>query len=326
MRKDYKGADYIFYLPSDTTANAKQFLDIVNPEIAIFVKYEYWLNLLFELRKRQVKSYVVSAIFRKNSIFFKWWGFMWRSALKSFDTIFVQNNESQKLLGSIGFENVIVAGDTRFDRVATIAKEAKKIPTIVRFKGDNQLLVAGSTWAPDEQMIAELAQIHPDIKIVIAPHEIDEKHIIEIEELLGERATRFTEITHLNEDGIEMTSDLGKAQVLILDTIGMLSSLYQYGDWAYIGGGFGVGIHNTLEAATFGMPIAFGPNYQRFKEAVDMVEIGACKEVNSANDLISWFTPLKNNNALRIDVGCKSRDYTAQKCGATSRILETILD
>lgn len=325
VRKDYEGADYIFYLPIDTTRNARKFLDIAHPEIAIFVKYEYWLNLLFELRRRKIRSYIVSAIFRPKSIFFKWWGFMWRNALKSFDTIFVQDENSRLLLAKAGFESVIVAGDTRFDRVADIARGAKQIPTIERFKGDSKLLVAGSTWLPDEKIIAEIANRHPDIKIVLAPHEIHEEHINAIEDLFGKKALRFTDVTHMGSDNVELTTELIHAQVLILDTMGMLSSLYQYGDWAYIGGGFGVGIHNTLEAATFALPIAFGPNYLKFKEAVDLVELGAARSINDTNSADIWLSTLIKNQELYTTTSNTARAYTAKMCGATDCIVNTVI-
>ncbi len=325
IRKDYKGADYIFYLPIDTTRNARKFLDIAHPEIAVFVKYEYWLNLLFELRRRNIRSYIISAIFRPQSIFFRWWGFMWRKALESFETIFVQDENSIKLLAKVGFDNVVVAGDTRFDRVADIARAAKKLPTIERFKGDSKLLVAGSTWLPDEKIIVEIAKRHPEVKIVIAPHEINEEHIIAIEELFEGRALRFTEVTHMGSDEVELTTELIHAQVLILDTMGMLSSLYQYGDWAYIGGGFGVGIHNTLEAATFAIPIAFGPNYLKFKEAVDMVSLSIARSINDIEGADEWFSTMLNDEDLYRSTSRAAREYTNNKCGATNIIERTII-
>ncbi|MFR9635660.1 MAG: glycosyltransferase N-terminal domain-containing protein [Rikenellaceae bacterium] len=315
IRKNYDGADYIFYLPIDTTTNARRFLDIAHPEIAIFVKYEFWLNLLFELRKREVKSYIVSAIFRKNSIFFKSWGYLWRKALESFDTLFVQDNNSKKLLASLGFDNVVVAGDTRFDRVAAIAKSAKAIPEIETFKGGQKLLIAGSTWSADENILKNLTEGNRDVKFLIAPHEVEESNIERLIAQFGDCAVRFTKAT---------TEQLKKAQVLILDTIGLLSSSYQYGEFAYIGGGFGVGIHNTLEAATFAIPIAFGPKYQKFKEATDMISLGACCSVSNAEELSAWFAPLLNNEELYTKKCRIAREYTANQCGATGIIARTI--
>ncbi len=315
VRKNYSGADYIFYLPIDTTSNARRFLDIAHPEIAIFVKYEFWLNLLFELRRRGVKSYIISAIFRKKSIFFKSYGYLWRRALESFDMMFVQDNNSKTLLASLGFDNVVVAGDTRFDRVAAIAKAAKAIPQIERFKGDSRCFIAGSTWSADEEVLKSLVEQNRDIKFVIAPHEVDESRVKAIEEIFGGCAVRFTTATE---------EQLSSAQVLILDTIGLLSSCYQYGEFAYIGGGFGVGIHNTLEAATFAIPIAFGPNYKKFKEATDMVSLGACCSISNTEELSTWFSPLLNDEDLYTKKCRAAREYTSNKCGATGVIARTI--
>ncbi len=316
IRKNYEGADYVFYLPIDTPWNARKFLDIVNPEIAIFVKYEYWFNILAELRRRKIKSYIVSAIFRKESAFFKWWGMMWRHALETYETIFVQDNNSKGLLATIGFDNVLVAGDTRFDRVMAIAKSAKPVSAIEKFKGESELFVAGSTWPADEDILVKLIQKEKDIKFVIAPHEIDENHITVIEELLDDADISHTKYSDISK---------GESQVLILDTMGMLSSVYQYAKWAYIGGGFGVGIHNTLEAATFSLPIAFGPNYERFKEAVDMVSLGACCSVADAAELEAWFSPLKGDATLYERCSLKAGEYTKNKSGATNIIMRTIL-
>lgn len=316
IRKNYTGADYIFYLPIDTRENARRFLDIVRPEISIFVKYEYWLNLLEELRLRNHRTFIVSAIFRRNSIFWRWYGWRWRRALKSFEKLFVQNSESKELLKELGFENSVVAGDTRFDRVAAIARAAKQIPLIERFKGSSRLLVAGSTWGPDEEILLESINRNPAIKYVIAPHEMDEGRI---ERLIGEvkgGAVRYTQCG--DETPVE------QAQVLILDTVGVLSSTYGYADWAYIGGGFGVGIHNTLEAATFGLPIAFGPNYQKFKEARDMIALGAATSINSAAEYEAWFTPLRDNEPERERVAAIAKHYTEQNQGATALILDNI--
>ncbi|MFI3304242.1 MAG: glycosyltransferase N-terminal domain-containing protein [Rikenellaceae bacterium] len=318
--KKYDKVDHIFYLPLDTTRNACRFLDIVHPEIVIFVKYEYWLNTLFELRNRNIRSYIVSAIFRPNSIFFKWWGFMWRNALSCFELLFVQDENSKRLLSNIGYDNVVVAGDTRFDRVMTIAKSAKSIPVIETFKGDRELFVAGSTWLSDEQLLLPLVERHPEVKFVVVPHEITESHISQIEVLFAGRAVRYTKI--LKEGSVER--DLIEPQVLILDTIGMLSSVYQYGDWAYIGGGFGVGIHNTLEAATFGLPIAFGTNYARFKESVDMISLGGSCSVKDAEEFDRWFTALLVDREMRAKVGKISSEYVANRCGATKVIEQTI--
>lgn len=316
IRKDYKGVDYVFYLPLDTPRNARRFLDAAHPEIAIFVKYEFWLNLLGELRRRQIRTYIVSAIFRRNSVFFRFYGGMWRQALESFDVLFVQNDESKRLLSELGFDNVLVAGDTRFDRVAEIARAAKKIDIVERFKGDKRLFVAGSTWAPDEELLIRLANDNPDVKFLIAPHEMDESRI---ERLLSEcrgGALRYTQCTP--------RTGYGSRQVLILDTMGMLASAYGYATWSYIGGGFGVGIHNTLEAATFGLPVAFGPNYLKFKEARDLVTLGAARSVSDFEQLRNWFIPLRDNEEFLLKTSRIAKDYTTRHQGATNIIVRTI--
>ena len=306
IRKNYPGADYIFYLPLDTPANARRFLDIVKPEMAVFVKYEYWLNLLAELRSRKVRTFIVSAIFRRGSVFFRPWGGLWRKALQSFETIFVQDEGSKALLSEIGVDNVVVAGDTRFDRVAQIAAAAKKIEAVEQFKGDSRLFVAGSTWGPDEQLLVELANNNPQIKFIIAPHEMDEGRMAKIERETKGGAVRYTNFTG--------TTD---AQVLILNTMGMLSSVYGYADFSYIGGGFGVGIHNTLEAATFGLPIAFGPEYHKFKEARDMVALGAATSVTSYQQLEAWFAPLRDDEQHLKLTSQLAKEYTHSHQGAT---------
>lgn len=316
IRKNYAGADYIFYLPIDTPGNAKKFLDVAHPEIAIIVKYEFWLNLLSELKRRGVRTYLISAIFRRNSIFFRSYGSIWRQALDSFEQMFVQNEESKKLLHEIGFDNVVVAGDTRFDRVAEIARNVKKVPIVERFKGDSPLFVAGSTWGPDEEILQTLINDNPQIKFVVAPHEMENSRI---ERIIAQTKGGAVRYTLCNEE-----SDFSKTQVLILDTIGILSSVYGYATWSYIGGGFGVGIHNTLEAATFGLPIAFGPNYQKFKEARDMVALGAATKVESAEDLSVWFAPLRDDKSALQRAGSAAKSYTQRNQGATSLIMKIV--
>lgn len=316
IRKNYDGADYIFYIPSDTPGNVKRFLDIAHPEIAIFVKYEFWLNYLYQLKARGVRTFVISAIFRKDSVFFRWYGGRWRQALDTYEYLFVQNTESKELLHEIGFDNVIIAGDTRFDRVAAIAQAAKRVEIVERFKGNSRLFVAGSTWGPDEDILQELINHNPEIKFVIAPHEMNEGRISKIIAATRGGAVRYTQSTN------ETTFD--NVQVLILDTVGILSSVYGYASWSYIGGGFGVGIHNTLEAATFALPIAFGPNYKKFKEARDMVALGIAQKVENATDLEQWFKPLRDDEAALQKVNIAAKDYTAKHQGATTLIMKSV--
>lgn len=314
IRKNYDGADYIFYLPADTPSNVKRFLDIAHPEIAVFVKYEFWLNYLTQMKRRGIRSYLVSAIFRQDSVFFRSYGSMWREALDAFDQMFVQNEESRELLHSIGYDNVIIAGDTRFDRVAAIAKAAKPVEIVAKFKGASRLFVAGSTWGPDEDILLPLINENPDVKFVIAPHEMDEARINKILSFAKGGAKRYTQCA--------ADTDFSMTQVLVLDTIGILSSVYGYASWSYIGGGFGVGIHNTLEAATFGLPIAFGPKYEKFKEARDMVALGAATKVESAEELSLWFAPLRDDAEHLTRTSTIAKDYTAKNQGATALFMK----
>lgn len=314
IRKNYDGADYIFYLPADTPSNVKRFLDIAHPEIAVFVKYEFWLNYLTQMKRRGIRSYLVSAIFRQDSVFFRSYGSMWREALDAFDQMFVQNDESRELLHSIGYDNVIIAGDTRFDRVAAIAKAAKPVEIVAKFKGASRLFVAGSTWGPDEDILLPLINENPDVKFVIAPHEMDEARINKILSFAKGGAKRYTQCA--------ADTDFSTTQVLVLDTIGILSSVYGYASWSYIGGGFGVGIHNTLEAATFGLPIAFGPKYEKFKEARDMVALGAATKVEGAEELSLWFAPLRDDAEHLTRTSTIAKDYTAKNQGATALFMK----
>lgn len=315
IRKNYAGADYIFYLPSDRPSNVRRFLDIVKPEIAIIVKSEFWLNMLGELRRRNVKAYLVSAAFRRNSVFFRPYGEMWRNALETYETLFVQNNESKALLSELGYDNVIVAGDTRFDRVAQIAANANRIEAVEKFKGDRRLFVAGSTWRPDEEILQKLINDNPDIKFIVAPHEMDESRIAKILNDTVGGAVRYTQATD---------EALAASHVLVLDTVGMLASVYGYADWAYIGGGFGVGIHNTLEAATFGLPTAFGPNYTKFKEACDLVNLEAAKSVDSYEALKEWFIPLRDDAECLAEASRAAKEYTSKHQGATEIFVRAI--
>ena len=229
----------------------------------------------------------------------------------------MQNNSSAQLLRGIGIENTLVAGDTRFDRVAAIARDAKPIPIIERFKGQNRLFVAGSTWEQDEKLLIKLVNDNPDIRFVIAPHEMDESRIDRLLTVVKGGAIRYSSATE--------NSDLSSVQVLILDTIGILSSAYGYAQWAYIGGGFGRGIHNTLEAATFGLPLAFGPNYHKFQEARELIALGAAQSIANATELEQWFSKLKDDRNLYVDLSNKARNYTAKNCGATELIVRTIM-
>lgn len=316
IRKNYAGADYIFYLPIDTRRNVRQFLDIAHPEIVIFVKYEFWLNMLSELRRRQIRTFIVSSIFRRNSVFFRPYGGAWRTALETFEVLFVQNEESKELLADLGFDNVAVTGDTRFDRVAEIARSARKVEIIERFKGDRPVFIAGSSWGPDEELLIPLMNDNPNLKFIIAPHEMEESRIARLLQETRGGAVRYTQC---NE-----TTDFGHTQLLVLDTVGLLASVYGTATWGYIGGGFGVGIHNTLEAATFGLPIAFGPNYKKFKEACDLISLGAARSIQNYEELAAWFAPLRDDAARLAEASRTARDYTQRHQGATRQIISTI--
>ena len=314
MRKNYPNADYVFYIPVDTRRRVRQFLDAVKPEVAIFVKNEFWLNMLAELRRRNIRTYLASAIFRRNSIFFNPVGDIWRKALHSFDTLFVQDEGSKALLAEIGVENVVVAGDTRFDRVSAIAEQAEKVEIVEQFKGDKRLFVAGSTWGPDEDILLPLINENPDIKFVIAPHEMDESRIERLLREVKGGAVRYT----------QLSGDFTDKQVLVLDTIGLLSRVYGSAEWAYVGGGFGVGIHSTLEAAVYGMPVAFGTNYRKFREACDLIALGAGRSVRSAEELKVWFDELKSDKDYLARLSALAKVYVGQHRGATEKIVKEI--
>ena len=314
IRKNYEGADYIYYLPLDTYYNAKRFINIVKPQAAIFVKYEFWYFYLQALRRNSIPTYVISAIFRPNQAFFRWYGGMFRKMLKGYKQLFVQNQSSSDLLSTIGVSNVTISGDTRFDRVAAIAENVKQLPIVESFVGDSFALIAGSTWPDDEQLLAQLVNEVSDLKIVIAPHEIGESHI---QEILGRLEGKYV-VRYTQADAISVQD----AQVLIVDTIGILSSVYRFGKIAYIGGGFGVGIHNTLEAATFGLPIVFGPNYQKFQEAKDLVALGGAFSIQNYNQLNEVICRLMKNTLTLDGASQVSGRYIAENVGATAKIMQ----
>ncbi|RCR68200.1 3-deoxy-D-manno-octulosonic acid transferase [Larkinella punicea] len=318
VRKNYAGADYIFYLPFDTAANARQFVGRVNPTIAFFIKYEFWYHYLRELKARQIPIFSFSAIFRPDQIFFKPYGSFYRSFLRFFNHILVQNQESVDLLKSIGVTNVTLAGDTRFDRVKQVADAKKDIPVARLFKADTPLLVVGSAWQADmDVLIPFLNRFDKPLKVIIAPHEIHDDEIERWRSQLPGPTIRFSEAQFLNHQTIEPFS------TLIIDNVGMLSSLYQYGEFAYIGGAFGKGLHNILEAATFRMPLFFGPNYGKFQEAVDLVKAGAAFPVSNSAELETVFTRLYEDSSAASAI---SGDYVTLNTGATSKVMEIVKD
>lgn len=316
VRKNYDKADLVSYLPFDSAKNAKRFIEIIKPSKAVFVKYDIWFHYLNVLKKNEIPAYLVSAIFRPSQVFFKSYGAWYRKALELYELIYVQDVASLELLARFGVTNAHEAGDTRFDRVVEIVKNAKAIPLIEKFKDGRKLVVIGSSWPKDEVILAKYIHQNPDYKYIIAPHEVHESHINSIVKILKVRIQRWSTMTE---------SELANSNVLIIDSIGMLSSLYKYGEVAYIGGGFGVGIHNILEAATYGIPVIFGPNYEKFKEARDLTNL---KGAFSINDFISLQNTLNNlfgdENYLK-ETGKIAGEYVQQKKGATSMIMKKLL-
>ena len=320
MRKNYPLADWIFYLPVDTAANARRFLDIVKPAKAVFIKYEFWYNYLNQLKKRGVKTYIVSAIFREDQVFFKPWGGLFRKMLASFTALFVQDELSGRLLEGIGIkENVTICGDTRFDRVNQITAQSKEFPAISKFSKDSFTVLAGSTWPPCEEILAATVKNFSKVKLVIAPHEIHKEHISKIlETFKGYKLLKFSDVKDESDPRLECSN------VLLIDCMGILSSIYRYGDFAYIGGGFGVGIHNILEAATYGIPVAFGPKYQKFKEARDLVALQGATSVRSQEEFYALLDKLVKNKPVREERGRICLDYVKQNLGATEKIISII--
>jgi 3-deoxy-D-manno-octulosonic-acid transferase len=314
VKKDYAGADIISYLPLDTKRNAKRFVEMVNPKLTIFIKYEYWFHFLKQVSKSDSKLYLVSGIFRRKQLFFKSYGRWYRKMLSWFDYLFVQNKESLNLLESIGITNVEVTGDTRFDRVVQIARNSKQIEIAEVFARNSKVIVCGSTWEPDENLLIEYFQnTKHDIKLIIAPHEIKSEKIDSIAAKLKMKTVRFSKCK---------TEDLPDAKVLIIDNIGMLSSLYKYGQIAYIGGGFGAGIHNTLEAAAYGVPVIFGPNYLKFHEAVSLIDEKGAFSISNSVSLKTILDKLLSNDRYLQESGKAAKNYVKAQTGATKRIIE----
>ncbi|WP_134091440.1 3-deoxy-D-manno-octulosonic acid transferase [Olivibacter sp. XZL3] len=315
VRANYAKADYVFYLPADTPGNARKFIDLINPEEAFFVKYEFWHNYFQQLHRRGIPLYLVSVIFRKNQFYFTWYGRFFRSTLRYVTFYFAQNQETVSLLHRIGLENVSLTGDTRFDRVAHLSRHKRTIDVVSRFVGGHKVLVAGSTWLPDEELIMSLRQIYPEWKIIIAPHMIDAPHLDEIDSRF-KNSVRYSTLN----SSVRPPNDTD-AFVLIIDNIGMLSYLYSYADIAYVGGGFGVGIHNILEAATYGVPVIFGPHYHKFQEAKDLVATKAAFSVHNLQDFVAVFERLQEVE-VRQEAGKRAFAYVQQQAGATDKILD----
>jgi len=312
IRKNYSGADFVCYLPADTPRNARKFIETVNPSAVFFVKYEFWYNFILEICRKNVPLYLISGIFRPGQHFFRWYGGFFRKMLFSFTHIFVQDTESERLLKETGLKNVTVAGDTRFDRVVQIAEAAKEIPQLSLFRGGEKLFLAGSSWPPDEEIIVKYIKSHPgSMKWVFAPHEIGSGNIERLSRLIGEDVIRFSGFTEKEKD----------ARVMIIDNIGMLSSAYRYADIAAVGGGFGKGIHNVLEAACWGIPVLFGPNHGKFREALMMKAEGAAKSFSSYGDFEAAVDTWLSDEKTYRNAADSAREYVRKNSGATAAII-----
>ena len=320
VRKNYEGADIITYLPLDTITNARRFLRLVRPVKAFFIKYEFWYNYLHILKHRNVPVYSVSSIFRPDQVFFKWYGRQYGRVLNCFTHFFVQNEISKELLAKIGIDCVTIVGDTRFDRVLQIKEAAKQLPIVKAFKQDAKVFVAGSSWQPDEEIFIKYFNEHRDWKLIIAPHVIGEDHLKQIEKLLeGRKVIRYSGLSGDSRN----PGDLGEAEVLIIDCFGLLSSIYHYGDVAYVGGGFGVGIHNLLEAAVWDVPVFFGPNNERFQEAQALKQSGGF-EITNYNDFERLMNRFITDEAYLKAQGQLAGQYVKGKAGATWLILSSV--
>lgn len=318
VRKNYQGADIICYLPIDTIGNSRKFLRTIRPCMAFFIKYEFWYNYLHILKHRNVPVYSVSSIFREDQIFFKWYGCQYAYVLKCFSRFFVQNKESKDLLATIGITNVDVVGDTRFDRVLQIKEQAKQLPIVEAFvRGDSpcKVFVAGSSWPPDEDIFINFFNEHKDWKLIIAPHVIGEDHLTQILSKLKRNTIRYTQATP--ESAV-------KAECLIVDCFGLLSSIYHYGDVAYVGGGFGVGIHNVLEAAVWDIPVIFGPNNKKFQEAQGLKAAGGGFDISTADDFRQVMSRLMNDQEYLSTAGKNAGAFVQSLAGVTDRVFRLL--
>ena len=317
VRKGYKGAEDVRYLPLDTPRNAARFVRLIHPDVAFFVKYDFWFNMLRQLRAAQVPTYLFSAIFRPGQYFFRWYGGWYRRQLQCFTHLFVQNEESMCLLREAGVSQVSLAGDTRFDRVRNIALTAPRREEVERMLGDSPVVVAGSTWPPDEERLCRvLAQCAPATRLVVVPHEIGEERLAQIEALFPGQTVRYTRLAH-------ESIDTGK-RVLIVDTMGMLASLYRYATVAYVGGGFGKGIHNILEAVAHGKPVVFGPNYGKFQEAHDIIACGGGIGYSQESELEAYLNAMLPRGEAYVVAAQRGSEYVVSHLGAASLILSRV--
>lgn len=317
VRKNNTVADVTVYLPLDTKNNAKRFLKLVHPELAFFIKYEFWLNYLKELESKKIPTYLISGIFRDNQMFFKWYGGFYRKALNAFTYFFLQNEKSKQKVESLGFKNVIVSGDTRFDRVNAILERDNSLDFIENFKNNKPVIVIGSSWPKDETLLAEyINQASEDVKFIIAPHNIKADQIESLKSQITKSTVLFSEKENL---------DLSKYNVLIVNTVGLLTKIYSYGTIAYVGGGFGnPGIHNILEPATFGIPIVIGPNYSNFAEAVSLVELNGCSVISNTVELKNSFDQLLYNESFYKEKSKICSSFIQNNKGATETIMKIV--
>ncbi len=315
VRKNYDGADVICYLPFDTPGNVASFFRLVQPEMAFFIKYEFWQNFLQACKHRNIPVYSVSSIFNEKQIFFRWYGRGYAQALHCIKHFFVQNDTSVKLLARLGITDTTVVGDTRFDRVLDICKQAKALPLIEKFKDGRTLIVAGSSWAPDEDLLIPYFNRHPELKLILAPHVIGESHLREIEAKLQRPSLRYSQAKEGN---------VQQADCLIIDCFGLLSSIYRYGEVAYVGGGFGVGIHNVPEAAVYGVPVLIGPNNKKFREAQDLLRLGGCFEVTDAESCHAYLDALLTDTEQLRRAGRASADYIRNNAGAVDAVFRVV--
>jgi 3-deoxy-D-manno-octulosonic-acid transferase len=317
IRKNCDLADVVCYLPIDSKSNAKRFVEIVNPSFAIFIKYEFWPNLLNELKRKEIQTILVSGILREKQIFFKSYGGFMRNSLRAFDHFFVQDKNSKQLLNSLDFKNVSVAGDTRFDRVSKIIEQDNSLDFINKFKDNKYTLVAGSTWKEDEELLENYInnEAVENEKFIIAPHNIKEDSILDLQKRIQKKTVLFSEKTDKN---------LKEYQVFIIDTIGLLTKIYGVADAAYVGGGFKTGLHNILEPATFGIPVVIGYKYDKFKEAIDLVNLKGVISVQNQQEFTANLLTLKNDKSFRKSTGEINKNYIEQNLGATQLILKFI--
>lgn len=315
VRKDYQGADIICYLPIDTISNARRFLRLVRPEIAFFIKYEFWYNYLHILKHRNIPTYSVSSIFREGQVFFKWYGRSYAKVLNCFTRFFVQNEQSRLLLARIGITDVDVVGDTRFDRVLQIKQTAPELPIVEAFRQNHPVFVAGSSWPPDEDIFIRFFNEHRDWRLIIAPHVIAEDHLQQILSKLNRKAVRYTCTT---------PGDAREADCLLIDCFGLLSGIYRYGDVAYVGGGFGVGIHNVLEAAVWGVPVIFGPNNRRFQEAQGLFAAQGGFEIDDYASFEHTMRRFVDDSSIRQEAGTQASTFVSSLAGATETIFDNV--